>query len=462
MVTPIAKRTRAAPSPLKGTSPAADRGLAEQADILDRVLPDDDDTVDEDVPPESSDEDEDDVPPPPDETEEAEEGAPVPAPAPARGGRRPPTDYYGEDVVVHTIDATSEKDPAVVAKLEEIFSVDAAGYTSKGEFARSGNRLIKVIKCRRANYKPSCPKAVHLDIVEEKGGKKFVEIRENKHPHDHAPLKVQLTQHRGLHPQMKHILQPFIKAKRFKMTRALRALRDAGWLGNWDTKEIAEKITQQVKEYCKRERRKLRVGFWKGSYGEFASVVASRLVDAEKIVEMVEAREYDRFVVLMSDISGDKKTTFYVGATIRSLSYAPVQELGRGFAWATTDGTGRCNYNGKIVIFVGTVCGQGRVRLIGSMLLSKGETTNEIAQGLKCLADAIRVVHKTFLRMLTTVPFRDGLYDATALGSDYKWRPLITMNDNSDAIFHAWAEVIAHAIADSSSSSSSSSEEESD
>ena len=50
------------------------------------------------------------------------------------------------------------------------------------------------------------------------------------------------------------------------------------------------------------------------------------------------------------------------------------------------------------------------------MLLSKGETTNEIAQGLKCLADAIRVVHKTFLRMLTTVPFRDGLYDATALG----------------------------------------------
>ena len=128
METPIAKRTRAAPSPLKGTSPAADRGLVEQADILDRVLPDDDDTVDEDVPPESSDEDEDDVPPPPDETEEAEEGAPAPAPAPARGGRRPKFDYYGEKVVVHKIDATSEKDPAVVAKLDEIFSVDAAGY----------------------------------------------------------------------------------------------------------------------------------------------------------------------------------------------------------------------------------------------------------------------------------------------------------------------------------------------
>ena len=59
MVTPIAKRTRAAPSPRKGTSPAAGRGLVEQADILDRVLPDDDDTVDEDVPPESSDEDDD-------------------------------------------------------------------------------------------------------------------------------------------------------------------------------------------------------------------------------------------------------------------------------------------------------------------------------------------------------------------------------------------------------------------
>ena len=73
METPIAKRTRAAPSPLKGTSPAADRGLVEQADILDRVLPDDDDTVDEDVPPESSDDDDDNVPPPPEETEEAEE-----------------------------------------------------------------------------------------------------------------------------------------------------------------------------------------------------------------------------------------------------------------------------------------------------------------------------------------------------------------------------------------------------
>ena len=435
--------------------------MAEQADILDRVLPDDDDTVDEDVPPESSDEDDDDVPPPPDETEEAGEGAPAPAPAPARGRRRPKFDYYGEKVVVHKIDATSEKDPAVVAKLDEIFSVDAAGYTNKGKFERSGNRESKVIKCRRANNKPSCPKAVRVDIVEEEG-KKFVEIRENDHPHDHAEMTVQLTQHRGLHPRMKELLQPLIEAKKFKMTRALRVLREAGWLKNWNEKGFAKKITGQVKGYCKRERRKRREGFWKGSYGEFASVVASRLVDDEKIEEMVEAGEYDRFVVLMSDISGDRKTTFYVGATIRSLSYAPVQELGRGFAWATTDGTGRCNYNGKIVIFVGTVCGQGRVRLIGSMLLSKGETTNEIAQGLKCLADAIRVVHKTFLRMLTTVPFRDGLYDATALGSDYKWRPLITMNDNSDAIFHAWAEVIAHAIADSSSSSSSSSEEDTD
>ena len=341
--------------------------MVEQADILDRVLPDDDDTVDEDVPPESSDDDDDNVPPPPEETEEAEEEAPAPAAAPARGARRPPTDYYGEDVIVHRFDATSEKDQAVVAKLDEIFSLDAAGYTNRGTFKRSGNRLSKVIKCSRANKKPYCPKAVRLDIVEEKGGKKFVEIRESRHPHDHAPLTLQLTQHQGLHPLMKVILQPFIEEKKFKMTRALRALREAGWLKNWDTKEIA-----------------------------------------------------DRYVVLMADISGDRKTTFYVGATIRSLSYAPVQELGRGFAWATTDGTGRCNYNGKIVIFVGTVCGQGRVRLIGSMLLSKGETTNEIAQGLKCLADAIRVVHKTFLRMLTTVPFRDGLYDATALGSDYK------------------------------------------
>ena len=149
---------------------------------------------------------------------------------------------------------------------------------------------------------------------------------------------------------MKELLQPLIEAKKFKMTRALRVLREDGWLKNWDTKGVAEKITAQVKGYCKRERRNRREGFWKGSYGEFASVVASRLVDAEKIEEMVEAGEYDRFVVLMSDISGDKKTTFYVGATIRSLSYAPVQELGRGFAWATTDGTGRCNYNGKIVI----------------------------------------------------------------------------------------------------------------
>ena len=314
MVTPIAKRTRAAPSPLKGTSPAADCGLVEQADILDRVLPDDDDTVDEDVPPESSDDDDDDVPPPPEETEEAEEEAPAPAPAPApaRGGRRPPTDYYGEDVIVHRFDATSEKDQAVVAKLDEIFSLDAAGYTNRGTFKRSGNRLSKVIKCSRANKKPYCPKAVRLDIVEEKGGKKFVEIRESRHPHDHAPLTLQLTQHQGLHPLMKVILQPFIEEKKFKMTRALRALREAGWLKNWNTKEIAEKITRQVKGYCKRERRNRREGFWKGSYGEFASVVASRLVDDEKIKEMVEAAEYDRFVVLMADISGDRKTTFYV------------------------------------------------------------------------------------------------------------------------------------------------------
>ena len=63
-----------------------------------------------------------------------------------------------------------------MAKLDEIFSVDAAGYTNKGKFERSGKRLSKAIKCRRANNKPSCPKAVRPDIVEEEG-KKFAEIR---------------------------------------------------------------------------------------------------------------------------------------------------------------------------------------------------------------------------------------------------------------------------------------------
>ena len=40
---------------------------------------------------------------------------------------------------------------------------------TSGKFERSGKRLSKVIKCRRANNKPSCPKAVRLDIVEEEG-----------------------------------------------------------------------------------------------------------------------------------------------------------------------------------------------------------------------------------------------------------------------------------------------------
>ena len=55
---------------------------------------------------------------------------------------------------------------------------------------------------------------------------------------------------------MKVILQPLIEAKKFKMTRALRVLREAGWLKNWNEKGFAKKITGQVKGYCKRERRK--------------------------------------------------------------------------------------------------------------------------------------------------------------------------------------------------------------
>ena len=31
---------------------------------------------------------------------------------------------------------------------------------------------------------------------------------------------------------MKELLQPLIEAKKFKMTRALRVLREAGWLKN--------------------------------------------------------------------------------------------------------------------------------------------------------------------------------------------------------------------------------------
>ena len=73
------------------------------------------------------------------------------------------------------------------------------------------------------------------------------------------------------------------------MTRALRG-SEGGWLAQkLERESFARKITGQVKGCCKRERRKRREGFWKGSYGEFASVVASRLVDDKKIEEMVEA-----------------------------------------------------------------------------------------------------------------------------------------------------------------------------
>ena len=67
-----------------------------------------------------------------------------------------------------------------------------------------------------------------------------------------------------------------------------------------------------------------------------------------------------------------------------------------------------------------------------------GETKEEILRGLRAISKKIDAVHRAMLRL----PAGEALYNATELGAGYTWAPKTVMNDNSDAFFSAWTELI--------------------
>ena len=114
---------------------------------------------------------------------------------------------------------------------------------------------------------------------------------------------------------------------------------------------------------------------------------------------------------------------------------APAQALSHLKTFGACDGTGRINYQGKLLVFVGTVDAIGKCHLIGAFLLTKGEAADELTRGLKAIKHAIEVIHQAMLTL--DKPF----YDAKTLGPDYRWDPTVTMNDGSDAILKSWRAI---------------------
>lgn len=377
---------------------------------------------------------------------------PLQPPGRTSAGHRKPTNYLNNDPIAfpEPLMGASHADATVAEKLDALFDVDAAGWTptdrvDKAVHGHDTTFKYTVVKCKQKGP-PACPFTARLDF--QKDGS--VEIRLGDHPHVHPDKAQQLDVKRGLPPQVKAVLAPLLQKKKWRMRDALRLLREAGCLEHWDEPGFKKEITKKVRGYMKRSMRKKTSDFWKHSYGSLETLVRGYYKSDAQISELVREKQWDTPFCFDQDINGEAKTNYFTSATVRSLCNASNQALLGLPTWAALDGTGRVNYQGKILVFVATIDGAGHCRLISSFLLSKGETTAEIARGLKATAHAIGVIHQAMQQHGA-----EGLYDAKGLEEKarasnvpggYKWLPITTMNDDSNAIMNAWDELVVQQL----------------
>jgi hypothetical protein len=137
-------------------------------------------------------------------------------------------------------------------------------------------------------------------------------------------------------------------------------------------------------------------------------------------------------IVLEMEISAARGKCYFAITTVMMLTKALLRAVMCNPEWAACDGTGRLNYQGKILTFVCTADAANVGHLIGMFMLSLGEDGQEVARGLKAIQVGISAVHSAMLSLPSDAPQR--LYDAERLGADYKWLPNATMNDSSNAL----------------------------
>ena len=108
--------------------------------------------------------------------------------------------------------------------------------------------------------------------------------------------------------------------------------------------------------------------------------------------------------------------------------------------YAAIDGTNRLNYQGKTLILVHTVDRAQHGHVIGYMLLSKGESEEEILTGLRILRTYIRAAHRAVLDL------PPDAYSPYALlpnppDCNWIWSPRVTQNDGAKGLRNAWVSL---------------------
>lgn len=343
--------------------------------------------------------------------------------------------------IVAVVAASSFDDAAVQDVLQKCFWRDGFPYTpSKPKLVSSDHEFgskCAYLRCLCKGDKSgdgdtqayNCPYVVRVYL----GGSKAT-IVTGDYDHDHPPLKDLLDRARGLSWPVKDALEPLIHKDSWNMTMAVDLLVRKGYVLNMATN--GDEIKNRISRYVQAARTSAGAGDpWKGKYGELCGAVEAKLVDDDQLARMVKEGLWDESIVVASDVCGEKKTSFWVLATIRTLVKAIQQRLAMPFSYAAGDGTGRLTYEGKLLVLVTTISPRMQGHLIAAFMLSKGEKGDEIARAFKAIRHAIAVVHKAMLDS------SEPLYDVAKVGAEFTWKPEITMNDSSDAYFNAWEKL---------------------
>ena len=425
------------PQILKETSPLAGRSKAEQRDHLDRICGERHGEINSD----EEDEPHWSVPPGAKEVLPAFELDP-----PSKRSKRAGTNYDSTDHVPERtwikVKGAAINDPPVAAALDELFGEDGAGHTPLGKKPKPNpKRGIKKYEWHFCKFvKLGCPKACRISFMEN--GDAIIKPNRWGHEHPEGDAREELADRKGLPPTAKLALKPFVDAGHYKMVDCIDTLKKGGHLGPngaYYNEKTQRKFKKMIKNYLTYaiEKKHGKGGRWSSEYGDFLKDVEDDSKTDEEVEAMVANKDWDTPFTFDANISGAQSKNFFCSANIRSLSRAMQQAL-TGTPQACGDGTGRINLEGRSLVFIGTVDRGQSFHHIAAFLLSKGETKEEILRGLRAISKKIDAVHRAMLRL----PAGEALYNASELGAGYTWAPKTVMNDNSDAFFSAWTEII--------------------
>lgn len=266
-----------------------------------------------------------------------------------------------------------------------------------------------------------------ITVFKTRDAKHYVLSRGQPHKHPSIAYLISSGRQRGLPPKIQEILRLGYQADHYDEVAAIALLRSHNILldlkaaSHDDTRRAISKFVRSLKDDRADD-------FWASSYAQLVKIVEPFLIESlAKLAELVnDPVKVDEVVVLDADIGGPGGKTFLVWSTPRMLMKAAANPH-----LAYIDGTGRLNFQSKIMIVVNTVDGRQKAHPIAYMLLTKGEAADEVSQGLNVIRDAIRAG-------FSALNDENNLHTVRDLPAAWVWRPRITVNDGADALFNSW------------------------